>query len=112
MRNFSLVGLLLAVAIIAYWAKGMLAPSVSHNPNDKSTVDYWVAHNSDRDVMLSYCNNHPDQQNTSDCKLAIAAQTEIDANAVPKQPGTTGVTQGSSNAVDQLEAQKDANNLP
>jgi len=40
MRNFSLVGLLLAVAIIAYWAKGMLAPSVSHDPNDKSTVEY------------------------------------------------------------------------
>jgi len=112
MRNFSLVGLLLAVAIIAYWAKGMLAPSVSHDPNDKSTVAYWVAHTSDRDVMLSYCNTHPDQQNTSDCKLAIAAQTEIDTNAVPKQPGTTGVTQGTSNAVDQLEAQKDANNLP
>ena len=112
MRNFSLVGLLLAVAIIAYWAKGMLAPSVSHDANDKSTVDYWVSHDSDRDVMLAYCNNHPDQQNTSDCKLAIAAQTEIDSNAVPKQPGTTGVTQGTSNAVDQLEAQKDANNLP
>jgi hypothetical protein len=62
--------------------------------------------------MLSYCNNHPDQQNSSDCKLAIAAQTEIDGKAVPQQLGHTGVTQGTSQAVDQLEAQKDANNLP
>ncbi|MDQ6767153.1 MAG: hypothetical protein M3Z41_05035 [Candidatus Eremiobacteraeota bacterium] len=112
MRNFSLIGVLLAVAIIAYWAKGMLAPQVSHDPNDRSTVAYWVSHNSDRDVMLSYCNNHPDQQNTQDCKLAIAAQTQIDTQAVPKQLGHTGVTQGSGDAVDQLEAQKDANNLP
>jgi hypothetical protein len=111
MRNFSLIGLLIVVAIIAYWAKGMLAPQASHDPNDKSSVEYWVSHESDRDVMLSYCNNHPDQQNTSECKLAIAAQTEIDTRPA-KQAGQTGVTQGTSDAVDQLQAQKDANTLP
>ncbi len=112
MRNFSLIGLLITVALIAYMAKGMLAPRVSHDPNDKSTVEYWVTHDSDRDVMLSYCNNHPDQQNSDDCKLAVAAQMQIDSKSVPQQPGQTGVTQGSSDATDQLEAQKDANNLP
>ena len=112
MRNFSLIGLLLALAIIAYLAKGMLAPSVSHDPSDKSTVEYWVAHNADRDAMLSYCTTHPDQQNTDDCKLAIAAQTQIDTQTVPKQPGREGVTQNSQDAADQLQAQQDANNLP
>ena len=77
MRNFSLIGLLLVVAIIGYWAKSEFAPSVSHDPNDKATVEYWVSHDSDRQTMLSYCNAHPDQQNTQDCKLAIAAQTQV-----------------------------------
>jgi len=115
MRNFSLIGVLITIAIIAYMAKGMLAPHATHDPSDKSSVEYWVSHDSDRDVMLSYCNNHPDQQNTDDCKLANAAQTQIDSGAAARNVGqgnTTGVTQGSSNAADQLEAQKDANNLP
>lgn len=114
MRNFSLLGLLIAVAIIAYWAKSMLAPSVSHNPNDRATVEYWVAHDSDRDTMLSYCNHHPDQQNTADCKLAIAAQTQVDVQGHAGQTGQAGqggVTQGTSDAADQLQAQQDANTL-
>ena len=115
MRNFSLIGILITLALIAYMAKGMLAPHVSHDPNDRSTVEYWVSHDSDRDVMLSYCNNHPDQQGSDDCKLAMAAQTQLDTGAAQRNMGqgnTTGVTQGTSNAADQLEAQKDANNLP
>jgi hypothetical protein len=112
MRNFSLIGLLIVVAIIGYWAKSMLAPAVSHNPNDKSTVEYWVTHQSDRQTMLDWCSHNPDQQNSTDCKLAIAAQTQVDVHSVSKQAGQTGVEQGTSDANDQLQAQKDANNLP
>ena len=115
MRNFSLIGILITLALIAWMAKGMLAPQASHDPNDKSSVEYWVSHDADRDVMLSYCNNHPDQQGSDDCKLAIAAQSQIDSGNAARnstQGNTTGVTQGTQNAADQLEAQKDANNLP
>jgi uncharacterized protein (UPF0333 family) len=113
MRNFSLVGLLIVVAIIGYWAKTMLAPSTAHNANDKSTVEYWVSHDNDRQTMLSYCNAHPDQQNSDDCKLAIAAQTQIDSQPKAGQnAGQTGTDQTTDTAQDQLEAQKDANNLP
>jgi hypothetical protein len=113
MRNFSLLGLLIVVAIIGFWAKSMLAPSVSHNPNDKSTVEYWVSHDADRDTMLAYCNHHPDQQNSDDCKLAIAAQTQIDTQGKAAQgpTGQGGVTQGTSGAADQLQAQEDSNTL-
>lgn len=112
MRNFSLVGLLIVLAIIGYWAKSWLAPSVSHDPNNNTTVEYWVTHTSDRETMLGYCNDHPDQQNTQDCKLAIAAQTQVDAQ--PKAGslrGQTGTDQGTSNAAEQLQAQQDANTL-
>jgi hypothetical protein len=113
MRNFSLIGLLIVVAIIGYWAKSMLGPSVSHDPNDKSTVEYWETHDSDRQTMLSYCNAHPDQQDTQDCKLAITAQAQIDSQPRPGQnAGNNGVDQGTSGAQDELEAQKDANTLP
>jgi hypothetical protein len=113
MRNFSLVGLLIVVAIIGYWAKSMFPPPASHNPNDKSTVEYWVTHDGDRATMLSYCNAHPDQQNTQDCKLAIAAQTQIDAQPKAGQlAGQSGGYQGTSDAQDQLQAQQDANTLP
>lgn len=113
MRNFSLIGLLIVVAIIGYWAKSMFAPSVSHDPNDKATVEYWVTHDSDRQTMLSYCNAHPDQQNTQDCKLAIAAQTQLDTQPRAGQnAGQSGVDQTTGQAQDELEAQKDANSLP
>src|ERR1700730_19015213 len=112
MRNFSLLGLLIVVAIIGYWAKTMLAPAASHNPNDRSTVEYWESHETNRTAMLSWCNGHPDKQNSQDCKLAIAAQTQIDATGGSAQSGQTGVDQGTSGAQDQLQAQKDANSLP
>lgn len=112
MRNFSLLGLLIVVAIIGYWAKTMLAPAASHNPNDRSTIEYWESHEANRTAMLSWCNGHPAQQNSQDCKLVIAAQTEIDGNPASRQAGQTGVDQGTSDAQDQLQAQKDANSLP
>jgi len=112
MRNFSLVGLLIVLAIIGYLAKNMLAPQASHDPNDRSSVEFWVSHDANREAMLSYCNAHPDQQNSSDCRLAIAAQTQIDNKSSAGQSGQSGVDQGTSNAQDQLQAQKDANLLP
>lgn len=111
-RNFSLLGLLVAVAIIGYWAKTMLAPSASHNPNDHATVQYWVQHDSDRQAMLGFCNDHPDQQNSQACKLAIAAQARIDTQPKSGPAGQSGVDQGTANAADQLQAQQDANGLP
>ena len=112
MRNFSLLGLLIVVAIIGYVGKPLLTPAASHNPNDLRTVEYWQSHEANRTAMLSWCNGHPDQQNSQDCKLAIAAQTEIDSNGAGRQAGQTGVDQGTSTAQDQLQAQKDANTLP
>lgn len=112
MRNFSLIGLLIVTAIIAYMAKSMLAPSVSHDPNNKSTVEYWVSHDADRSTMLSWCDHNPAQQNSKDCKLVIAAQMEIDTKMPAAHTGQSGVDQGSSGAADQLQAQQDANTLP
>ena len=112
MRNFSLLGLLIAIAIIGYLAKNMLAPQASHDPNDRATVEYWVTHDANREAMLSWCNNHPEQQNSSDCRLAIAAQTQLDGKSSAAHTGQSGVDQGTSGAQDQLQAQKDANSLP
>ena len=116
MRNFSFIGLLLTVAIVGWMAKGYFAPAVSHDPNDKTTVEYWVAHPGDRATMLSWCNAHPQQQNGSECQLATAAQLKVDTEGQSGQvnqpaPSNHGVDQGSGQASDELQAQQDSNTL-
>ena len=120
MRNFSLLGLLITVALIGWMAKGMFAPAVSHDPNDKSTVEYWVAHASDRATMLQYCNAHPQQQDTGECQLATAAQTQVDTQGANGGTSTTSgqpaqssssTDQNGGQASDQLQAQQDSNSM-
>jgi len=115
MRNFSLLSLLIATAIIAYMAKGYFAPAVSHDPNDKATVDYWVAHTQDRTAMLAWCQQHPQSQDTGECQLATAAQVEIDTNTAShaSQPVTSNhaADQNGGAASDQLQAQQDSNDM-
>jgi len=113
MRNFSFIGLLLTVAIVGWMAKGYFAPTVSHDPNDKSTIEYWIAHPGDRATMLSYCQSHPQQQDGSECQLATAAQLKVDTDGQSGQPATTnhGVDQANGQASDELQAQQDSNAL-
>jgi hypothetical protein len=115
MRNFSLIGLLLVVAIIGWMAKGMLGQPVSHDPNDKSTVEYWVVHDSDRKSVLAWCQQNPQQQNSTDCQLAIEAQSQLDARGQSSGANSgstsTGVDQASGAANDQLQAQQDSNDM-
>lgn len=113
--GFSLIGLLITVAIIGWMAKGMFAPAVSHDPNDKTTVEYWVAHDQDRATMLQWCNNHPQQQDSGECQLATAAQMQVDAgnrDSAP-QPATTNhaADQNGGQTSDELQAQQDANQM-
>ena len=113
MRNFSLLSLLIATAIIAWWAKGMFAPAVSHDPNDKTTVEYWVAHTQDRTTMLAWCQQHPQHQDSGECQLATAAQVQVDTNSQPQsgsQPSTNhAADQNGGAASDELQAQQDSN---
>ena len=116
MRNFSFIGLLLTVALIAWMAKGYFAPVVSHDPNDKATIEYWVAHSTDRATMLSWCQAHPQQQDSGECQLATAAQLKVDGDnqaGRSTQPATTthGVDQNGGQASDELQAQQDSNAL-
>ena len=113
MRAFSFIGLLAVVAIIGFAAKSYMQPIASHDPNDKSTVEYWVAHTGDRTAMISFCQSHQQQQDSSDCTLAIEAQTQVDAQAqhANAAQNTTGVTSASGDANDQLNAQQDANSM-
>src|SRR5579864_3505129 len=114
MRNFSLLSLLLATAIIAWMAKGYFAPAVSHDPNDKATVEYWVAHTQDRTAMLAWCQQHPQSQDTGECQLATAAQVQVDTNTQPQgaQPSTNhAADQNGGAASDQLQAQQDSNEM-
>lgn len=114
MRNLSLLSLLIATAIIAYMAKGYFAPAVSHDPNDKTTIEYWVAHTQDRTAMLAWCQQHPQSQDTGECQLATAAQVQVDTNTQPQgQASTTnhGVDQNGGAASEQLQAQQDSNDM-
>ena len=113
MRAFSLVGLLAVVAIIGFAAKSYLQPVAPQDPNSKSSVQYWVSHAADRAAMISFCQQHPQQQDSSDCTLAIAAQTQVDSQAQSANSGSnsTGVTSASGDANDQLQAQQDANSM-
>ena len=113
MRNFSLLSLLIATAIIAWMAKGYFAPAVSHDPNDKNTVEYWVAHDQDRTAMLQWCQQHPQSQDTGECQLATAAQVQVDTHTQSQagQPATTthAADQNGGQASDELQAQQDSN---
>jgi hypothetical protein len=113
MRAFSFIGLLAVVAIIGFAAKSFLQPMTSHDPNDKSSVQYWVTHTGDRTAMISFCQLHPQQQDSADCTLAIEAQTQVDSQAqrANTSQNNTGVTSGSGDANDQLQAQQDANSM-
>ena len=115
MRNFSLLSLLIATAIIAWMAKGYFAPAVSHDPNDKATVEYWVAHDQDRTAMLQWCQQHPQQQDQGECQLATTAQMQIDTNTQSRagQADTTNhaADQNGGAASDELQAQQDANSM-
>ena len=113
MRAFSFIGLLAVAAIIGFAAKSYLQPATSHDPNDKSTVEYWVAHTGDRTAMLSFCGQHPQQQDSSDCTLAVEAQTQVDSQAqhTNAAQNNTGVTSASGDANDQLQAQQDSNSM-
>ena len=114
MRAFSLVSLLVVVAIIGFAAKSYFQPATSStDPNDKSTVQYWITHTGDRTAMISFCQSHPQQQDASDCTLAIEAQTEVDSRAqhANATQNNTGVTSASGDANGQLQAQQDANSM-
>jgi hypothetical protein len=108
-----MISLLVAVAIIGFAAKSYMQPPASHDPNDKSTVEYWVSHAGDRTAMISFCQLHPQQQDSSDCTLAIAAQTQADSQAqhTNSTQNSTGVTSASGDANDQLQAQQDSNSM-
>src|SRR5690348_16258066 len=112
MRNFSLIGLLLTVALIAWMAKGYMQPAVSHDPNDKTTVEYWVAHSQERATMMSYCQSHPQEQNSSECQVAMAAQLNVDTDSgQPSRPATAsqGTDQNTGHASAALQAQQYSN---
>jgi hypothetical protein len=114
MRAFSFIGLLAVVAIIGFAAKSYLQPATtSHDPNDKSSVEYWVAHTGDRTAMISFCGQHPQQQDSADCTLSIEAQTQVDGQAqhANAPQNNTGVTSASGDENDQLQAQQDANSM-
>lgn len=113
MRNFSFVGILLVVAIVGWMSKSMFAPAVSHDPSNRATVEYWVAHTSDRATMLDWCQHNPQQQDSADCQLATAAQMRADTSGGSSQPAqstqsTQGVTQTTGQASDELQAQQDS----
>jgi len=117
MRNFSMLSLLIAVALIAWMAKGYFTSSVSHDPNDKATVEYWVAHTDDRQTMLAWCQQHPQQQDSGECQLATQAQVEVDTNSTGSTQSTQSSTanhavdQAGGQASDELQAQQDSNSL-
>src|SRR5450755_2645024 len=103
MRNFSIISILLTVALIGWMAKGYLTPAVNHDPNDKTTVEYWSAHPAERATMMSYCQSHPQEQNGTECQPAMAAQLKVDTQTGPAQPAAQGqgADQNTGQASDQ-----------
>jgi hypothetical protein len=110
MRILSFIVLALAAVAVWYYLSSSYHP-VSHNVNDRSTIEYWMTHADDRTLMVGYCSHHPEEQGTRDCSLAVAAQKQIDSGA-RSGSGNGAADQNTGAAADQLEAQKDANKLP
>jgi hypothetical protein len=111
MRILGYVVVVLAAAGVWYYASSSYHP-VSHDPNDRSTIEYWMAHGDDRTTMVAYCSRHQEEQRVGDCARALAAQRKLEGTAQAGQAGNSGTDQNTSAAADQLEAQKASNEMP
>lgn len=68
-------GILLTMLIIAIWAVWTFAHLGTSDSHD---VDWWYSHPAERAERLKWCNENPQQQDTSDCTVPVAAQTRAD----------------------------------
>lgn len=71
------LGMLVTLAIICMLAVFIfratgLAPSGEHD------ADWYYAHATERADKLKWCGDNPQQQDSGECKAAVAAQTRID----------------------------------
>jgi hypothetical protein len=66
------------LAVFIFRASG-LAPSNDHD------ADYYYSHQSERADKLKWCYENPQQQDSGECKAAVAAQTRVDVEAASHQ---------------------------
>ena len=84
-------GILLTLLIIAIWAVfafGHLGGTGTH------TVDWWYAHPDERAKQLAWCNDHPQQQDGTECTLPIGDRLHSVAcgrSALPAHAASLGV---------------------
>lgn len=72
MRYAGILLTLLIISIWAVWTFAHLGTSDSHD------VDWWYGHPAERAERLKWCNENPQQQDSSDCTVPVAAQTRAD----------------------------------
>jgi hypothetical protein len=111
MRYLGIIFMALAIAAVWWYLSSSYHPA-SHDANDNSTIEYWISHNDERALMISYCARHPEEQNGRSCALALAAQRHLSKEGQQNQTANGAGCQGTSMAKEQLDAQKAANDLP
>jgi len=111
MRYLGIIFVALAAVAVWWYVSSSYHPA-SHDPNNNSTIEYWINHNDERAMMITYCSRHPEEQNGKSCALALAAQRHLTKEAGGNQAVNGAGCQGTSMAKEQLEAQKAANDLP
>ncbi len=70
-------GILITLLIVAIWAAWTF---VHMGGGDTHTVDWWYDHPEERAKQLAWCNDHPQQQDGTECTLPVAAQLRADTD--------------------------------
>lgn len=81
------LGILLTLAIIAVATVWLFKSfgMTNNSADDVGSMPWYYAHQSERADKLQWCNQNPQQQDSTDCRNATAAQTQVDLEKTTKQ---------------------------
>jgi len=71
------LGLLLTLVIMCMAAVFIFRAS-GLAPSDGRGADWYYGHATERADKLKWCGDNPQQQDSAECKAAVAAQTRVD----------------------------------
>lgn len=71
------LGLLLTLAIICVLVY-LTFRALGFTPNNQKDAEWYYAHPTERAQQLKWCSENAQQQDSSECTAAVAAQTRVD----------------------------------
>jgi hypothetical protein len=80
MRYLGMLLTLAIICIVVFYA----FKSLGVGSSDAHDAEWFYNHSTERADQLKWCNDHPQQQDSSDCLSAVSAQTRVDTERSAK----------------------------